>query len=174
MSAELERSKRVADEKNKNLSNVSSSSNEESQRSINKMNAAAVEDNFQPGKQRKARSVKIQDPDVDKWIKRDTPWRLADKQQDHHSDKSVIKNLPVSKSISIKKVSSSSSNRQTDHSQAAKFLTRQSLPRNLPSFDGNPLYWPNFNITIPTISMDIQMKKIKLDYINLLKVMPEK
>ncbi|KAL3279251.1 hypothetical protein HHI36_016764 [Cryptolaemus montrouzieri] len=56
MSAELRRSKRVPDKKNKNLSNVSSSSTKESPRSINKMDAAVVEDNSSTRKTAKSSS----------------------------------------------------------------------------------------------------------------------
>ncbi|KAL3284304.1 hypothetical protein HHI36_018462 [Cryptolaemus montrouzieri] len=168
MSAELRRSKHLADKKNKNLSNVSSSSNKESLRSINKMDTAAVEDNTSTRKTAKSTSsrasrtgceqlqkrheqlqkqyelmdlklalklvefqgendgisdrsseIRVESgsvnescgPDVNKWVKGDTPWGLADKQQDHNSNKSVEQNLPVTKSNSIKKGSSSSLNR---------------------------------------------------------------
>ncbi|KAL3285685.1 hypothetical protein HHI36_000217 [Cryptolaemus montrouzieri] len=56
MSAELIRSKRLAVKKNKNLSNVSSSSNKESKRSIKKMDTAAVEDNTSTRKTTKSTS----------------------------------------------------------------------------------------------------------------------
>lgn len=77
-------------------------------------------------------------PNMEKWIQGQVPWdyRLNENKCNTKSVESDTKVRNDIHSIDMKS--------QVNLPQISKILTRQSLPRDLPNFDGSPLEWPNF------------------------------
>ncbi|XP_074040766.1 uncharacterized protein [Leptinotarsa decemlineata] len=91
-----------------------------------------------------------QKPNVEDWIDGKTPWTNGHDGDDKHSIFMVKEDELVRDSHSKNSPEKYSTPffhnnmYQMTLPQMTKILTRQSLPRELPIFDGNPSEWPNF------------------------------
>ncbi|XP_074031706.1 uncharacterized protein [Leptinotarsa decemlineata] len=91
-----------------------------------------------------------QKPNVEDWIDGKTPWTNGHDGEDKHSIFMVKEDELVRDSHSKNSPEKYSTPffhnnmYQMTLPQMTKILTRQSLPRELPIFDGNPSEWPNF------------------------------
>lgn len=71
-------------------------------------------------------------PNVEEWINGKTPWDRSDNE------------VACTSKINLYPDITQSNHDQVTIPQITKILSRQSVPKDLPYFDGNPLDWPNF------------------------------